>query len=122
MAEKHVNYTDEQEELLRSLYAEHGTVGLATVVETFNEAFPDNVKNIKSIRGKIMTLKNDDGDMLYVPLPAVAKVAKDTGPTKKELLADLEKLVKVEYDIHKAFNGASKDAIQTVIGLATKAA
>ena len=122
MTEKKLNYTDEQETLIRALYAEHGTPGLDKVVEAYNEAFPDNVKNVKSIRGKIMTLKNDAGDMLYVPLPAVAKVAKDTGPTKKELLIQLAELVSVEYDVHKAFNGASKDAIETVIALASKSA
>ena len=121
--EKRVNYTDEQVARIEALYAEHGTPGINAIVEAFNTEFPENVKNVKSIRGKLMTMKNDAGDALYIPEEKAVKVAKDTGPTKKELLSTLEGLLKanggVEFDVFKAFNGATKDAIEAVIGLAT---
>ena len=123
MTEKRVNYTDEQVARIEALYAEFGTPGINTIVEKFNAEFPENVKNVKSIRGKLMTMKNDAGDIIYVPEEKAPKVVKDTGPTKKELLAALETALKArgaaEFDVFKAFNGATKDAIETVIALAT---
>jgi hypothetical protein len=121
--EKRVNYTDEQVARIEALYAEFGTPGITTIVEKFNAEFPENVKNVKSIRGKLMTMKNDAGDIIYVPEEKAPKAVKDTGPTKKELLATLEAALKargaVEFDVFKAFNGATKDAIEAVIALAT---
>lgn len=123
MTEKRVNYTDEQVARIEALYAEHGTAGINAIVEAFNAEYPENVKNVKSIRGKLMTMKAEDGSPLYVPEEKAPKAVKDTGPTKKELLAKLEGLLKanggVEFDVFKAFNGATKDAIEVVIELAT---
>lgn len=117
MTEK-VNYTTEQEDTLRALYAELGTAGIETIVARYNELYPDSNKNVRSIRGKLMTFKNEDGTMLYVPAEKAPKALKDTGPSKKELLTKLEGMISANYDVHKAFGGATKDAIQTVIALA----
>lgn len=123
MSEKRVNYTDEQVSRIAALYAQHGTPGINAIVEAFNAEFPENPKNVKSIRGKLMTMQNEAGDMIYVPEEKAPKAVKDTGPTKKELLATLEASLKarggVEFDVFKAFNGATKDAIEAVIALAT---
>jgi hypothetical protein len=120
--EKRVNYTDDQVSRIAELYAEHGTPGIDKLVAAYNAEFPENPKNVKSLRGKLMTMKNDEGDTLYVPEEKAPKVVKDTGPTKKELLATLEAALKargaVEFDVFKAFNGATKDAIEAVIALA----
>lgn len=118
---KNVNYTDEQTVALFDLYAEHGTEGMDTIVDTFNERF-GTAKTVRSIRAKIGTLRDENGENIYVPMEKPEKVAVDRGPTKKELLATLAATLEstgtvASVDVHKALAGATKDGIEFVLSL-----
>ena len=134
MSEKTPNYTEENENVLRALYAEHGTEGIDTVVGLFNQTFPDNQKVKRSITSKLMSMRRQDEEgndvldeegraiMLYVPMEKVSKAKKDEGPTKKELIRDLEailaeNIVDVPYgfDTAKYFGAAQKPGIEWLV-------
>jgi hypothetical protein len=100
-----VNYTEEMTERLHNLYAELGNDGLDKIAETMG-------KPVRSVRAKLVR------DGVYVaPVKGVAP--KKEGPSKKELLNELESI---------GFNpagleGATKEALMRVkvLMLATKA-
>lgn len=101
-AQKKVNYTDEQVNLLRSMYSELGNAGLEQIAAKLE-------KSVRSVRAKLVR------DGLYVSPDKPVKQAKEDGPSKKELLMELE--AKGFDPI--GFEGATKDAIKRVIALAT---
>jgi len=101
-AQKKVNYTDEQVNLLRSMYSELGNAGLEQIAAKLE-------KSVRSVRAKLVR------DGLYVSPDKPVKQAKEDGPSKKELLMELEAK---GFD-PTGFEGATKDAIKRVIALAT---
>jgi phosphoenolpyruvate carboxylase len=108
MSEKKVkvNYSAEDADKLAALYAEHGNAGMKVIAEVMN-------RTVKSVRSKLVAMK------VYVPdAKAPAKDAKDEGPTKKELLADLYAL---GFDVD-GLDGATKVAISRLIDLVKQAA
>lgn len=95
---KKTNYTDTEVTKLHSLYAEMGNDGMDEIAKTLN-------KSVRSIRAKLVR------DGLYVAPEKTAKASREDGPSKKELLRELET---------KGFDpagleGATKDAIQRII-------
>lgn len=96
--DKTVNYTDEQVSQMLDMYQEVGNEGLAQIAETLG-------KNVRSVRSKLVR----EGVYVASPRKAARKVQ---GPTKKELLNDLETIV--GFDV-TGFSGATKPAIQTLI-------
>lgn len=96
--EKKVNYSDEQITLLHSLYAEKGNAGLDEIAAKLE-------KSIRSVRAKLVR------DGLYIAPDKPVKVAKEEGPSKRELLSQLDTM---GFD-SKGFEGATKDAIARLI-------
>jgi len=95
-----VNYTDEDTARLISLYMEHGNDGLDTVAELMN-------KSVRSVRSKLVR------EGAYVASPKAKRATEATeGPSKKELLNDLETIV--GFDV-TGFSGATKTALSTLI-------
>ena len=128
------NYTDAQVERLYSLYVEHGSEGMSNIMDIFNAEFSED-RNIRSIRGKVMTLKAKDEDgndvrdengeyvFIYTPLPKPEKsAAKDQGPTKQDLIGDLEKALSVESGAFSTLVHARKQGIEAVLKAVSKAA
>ena len=99
-AQKKVNYTDEQVNLLRSMYSELGNAGLEQIAAKLE-------KSVRSVRAKLVR------DGLYVTPDKPVKQAKEDGPSKKELLIELEAK---GFD-PQGFEGATKEAIKRVIAL-----
>lgn len=99
-AQKKVNYTDEQVNLLRSMYSELGNAGLEQIAAKLE-------KSVRSVRAKLVR------DGLYVTPDKPVKQAKEEGPSKKELLIELEAK---GFD-PQGFEGATKEAIKRVIAL-----
>jgi len=99
-AEKKVNYTEAQVNQLRSMYAELGNAGLDEIAAKLE-------KSVRSVRAKLVR------DGLYVTPDKPAKQAKEDGPSKKELLIELE----AKGFSPEGFEGATKDAIKRVIAL-----
>lgn len=97
-AQKKVNYSDEQAALLRSLYAEKGNEGLDEIAKALD-------KSVRSVRAKLVR------DGLYITPDKPMKQVKDEGPSKKELLMELETK---GFD-PTGFEGATKAAIQRLI-------
>jgi hypothetical protein len=104
MAEKakKVNYSDEDVSKLRAMYAEKGNAGLEEIASALG-------KSLRSVRAKLVR------DGLYVAPEKSAKVIKEDGPSKKELLIELKDK---GFD-PEGFEGATKDAIKRVISLFT---
>ncbi len=102
MAEKakKVNYSDEDVSKLRTMYAELGNAGLDEIAKALG-------KSLRSVRAKLVR------DSLYVAPEKSAKATKEDGPSKKELLMELEAK---GFD-PEGFEGATKDAIKRVISL-----
>jgi len=102
MAEKakKVNYSDADVTKLRDMYAQLGNSGLDEIATSLG-------KTVRSVRAKLVR------DGLYVAPEKSAKVAKEDGPSKKELLMELEAK---GFD-PAGFEGATKDAIKRVISL-----
>ena len=102
MAEKakKVNYSDEDVSKLRTMYAELGNAGLDEIAKALG-------KSLRSVREKLVR------DGLYVAPEKSAKATKEDGPSKKELLMELEAK---GFD-PEGFEGATKDAIKRVISL-----
>ncbi len=101
-AQKKVNYTDEQVSLLRSMYADKGNDGLDEIAKALD-------KSVRSVRAKLVR------DGLYITPDKPTKQAKDEGPSKKDLLSELESK---GFD-PKGFEGATKDAIKRVLLMAS---
>ena len=100
---KKVNYTDTDMSVLTNMYGELGNEGLDRIASTLN-------KTVRSVRAKLVR------EGLYVAPEKGAAKAKKEGPTKKELLLDLEKVAPFPVD---GFMGATKEAIGHLIATFT---
>ena len=98
MAEKKVNYTAEMTAAIVQRYTAGETV--ETIAESIGKA-------VRSVRAKLVR------EGVYVAAEKPAKVAKDEGPTKKELLRDLEALAP-HFPI-EGFVNATKEALTALI-------
>lgn len=96
---KTANYTDMQVARMIEMYNELGNEGLDEIAHALS-------KSVRSVRSKLVR------EGVYVVAPAAPKAAKDTGPSKKELLNDLEAIV--GFDV-TGFNGATKPALKALI-------
>lgn len=96
---KTVNYTDEQLDLAKSMYAELGNEGMAEIAAAIGKAE-------RSVRSKLVR------EGVYIATPKAVTVRKDTGPTKKELLNQLESIV--GFDV-TPLQGATKEGLQSLI-------
>ena len=99
---KKVNYTAADIATLTNMYGELGNEGLDRIAETLG-------KSVRSVRAKLVR------EGLYVA-PEKGTTAKKEGPTKKELLNDLEKVAPFPVD---GFVGATKEAINHLIATFT---
>lgn len=91
--EKTVNYTEEQVQTIVALYEEFGNDGLDQIAEQVG-------KSVRSVRSKLVR------EGVYIPSPKKGPVRQD-GPSKKELLRDLETK---GFDV-TGFEGATKHAL-----------
>lgn len=101
-AKKTVNYTDAQIAQMLEMYAEHGNEGLEDIATALG-------KTVRSVRSKLVR------EGAYVASPKATKTPKDNGPTKKELLNDLEAIV--GFDV-TPLQGATKEGIMRLIDFA----
>lgn len=99
---KTANYTDAQVEQIVQMYQELGNDGMETIAETVG-------KSVRSVRSKLVR------EGVYVATPKVAKAPKDTGPSKKELLNELEQIV--GFDV-TPLTGSTKEGLQALIAFA----
>ena len=97
------NYTDEMVDLMVARYEELGNDGLDTIAEELG-------KTVRSVRSKLVR------EGVYVATPKAVRVKADAGPTKKELLNELEALV--PFDV-TGLMGATKAAIADLIEFVT---
>lgn len=97
--EKNANYTPEMLEQMLSMYEELGNDGIEQIAETLG-------KPVRSIRSKLVR------EGVYVASPKGA-TAKADGPSKKELLRELEAL---NFD-PTGFEGATKIALNRLLQL-----
>lgn len=97
-----VNYTEAMVEQMLTMYAELGNDGIEQIAESIG-------KPVRSVRSKLVR------EGVYVATPDKPKTKKEEGPTKKELLNQLESLV--SFDVN-GLMGATKEAIAHVIALA----
>ena len=98
--EKAVNYTPEMVETAIQMYVELGNDGLDAIAERLG-------KNVRSVRSKLVR------EGVYVAPVKGASTAKNDGPTKKELLAELRGVT--PFDFGDGLNGATKDAIKDLL-------
>jgi hypothetical protein len=91
------NYTTEQTEQLLQLYEELGTDGLEQIAEVLQ-------KPVRSIRSKLVK------EGVYIP--ATKAQERKLGPSKKDMLNDLEALVGFNTT---GFNGSTKEALSSLI-------
>lgn len=103
MANAKVNYTDEMVAKAVEMYAEHGNEGMETIAETLG-------RSVRSVRSKLVR------EGVYVAAEKPVKQAKIEGPTKKEMLNELEALVDFPVD---GLMGATKTAIGDLIAAFT---
>ncbi len=96
---KTVNYTEELTAKLHDLYAELGNDGLDKIADTIG-------KPVRSVRAKLVR------DGVYVASPKSAAAKKD-GPSKKEILNEIEKLGFAP----DGLEGATKEALYRIKGL-----
>jgi hypothetical protein len=103
---KTANYTEAQVAQLIELYSELGNEGLEDIATALN-------KSVRSVRSKLVR------EGVYVAALKAPKVARDAGPSKKELLNELEAVV--GFDV-TGFAGATKPALQALIAKLNTAA
>jgi hypothetical protein len=96
---KTANYTEEMLERMVAMYEQLGNEGLETIAESIG-------RPVRSVRSKLVR------EGVYVAETKAPKVAKDTGPSKKELLNTLEAFGAFEVD---GLTGATKAALQELI-------
>ena len=96
---KTVNYTDEQIAQAIEMYQEVGNDGLDQIADTIG-------KSVRSVRSKLVR------EGVYVATPKKA-VAKQEGPSKKEILRDIEAK---GFDV-AGFEGATKMALTRLLGV-----
>lgn len=102
MAAKQPNYTEEQTQAIIADYQAGKTV--EEIAEATSRA-------VRSVRAKLVR------EGVYVAQEKPVKAPKEEGPTKKEMLIELDSLVKA-YDLPMKTDGlmqATKEAIQSVI-------
>ena len=96
-AEKKVNYTEEMTAAIVDRYQAGESV----------EAIAESIgKAVRSVRSKLVR------EGVYVAAEKPAKAAKVEGPTKKELIRELEAVAPFEVE---GFMNATKEAIQALI-------
>ena len=95
---KKVNYTEADVTKMTSLYEELGNEGMDQIAETLG-------KSVRSVRAKLVR------EGMYVAPPKGASSKKE-GPTKKELLNQLEAIAPFPVD---GLTGATKEAINLLI-------
>jgi len=95
---KKVNYTEDEVTKLTSLYQELGNDGMDQIAEALG-------KSVRSVRAKLVR------EGVYVAPPKGASSKKE-GPTKKELLNQLEAIAPFPVD---GLTGATKEAINLLI-------
>ena len=96
MTTKTVNYTEEMVSQLHTMYTELGNEGLDQIAEALE-------KPVRSVRAKLVR------DGLYVASPKSAAAKKD-GPSKKELLNEIDAL---GFEA-KGLEGATKEALYRI--------
>lgn len=99
---KTVNYTAEMVNRIVSMYEELGNEGLDEIAEAVG-------RPVRSVRSKLVR------EGVYIASPKAPKAKREDGPTKKDLLNELEALV--AFDVN-GLMGATKAAISDVIALA----
>ena len=97
--EKTPNYTDEMVQTATSMYAELGNEGLEQIADAVG-------KSLRSVRSKLVR------EGVYVATPKKVAVKQD-GPSKKELLREIES---DGFDI-SGFEGATKAALTRLHGI-----
>lgn len=102
MAEKKVNYTDAEVNEIVEMYDGGKGMSVEAIAETKNRA-------VRSIRAKLV------GEGVYVKQEKPKAAAKREGPTKGEMLTELDAYVTFNTD---GLMGATKAAISEVIALA----
>jgi len=95
---KPLNYTDEMVQTAVQMYQELGNDGLNEIAEAIG-------KNVRSVRSKLVR------EGVYVATPKIATKKVD-GPSKKELLRDIEA---TGFDVG-GFEGATKSALTRLLG------
>lgn len=103
---KTANYTDAQVEQIVEMYATLGNDGLQDISDAVG-------KSVRSVRSKLVR------EGVYVATPKAASPKRDQGPTKKELLNQLEEMV--GFDV-TPLSGATKEGLQSLIAFASKLA
>ena len=101
-----VNYTDAQIAQMIEMYAEHGNEGLEAIATAIG-------KSVRSVRSKLVR------EGLYQAAPKKSAEKKDMGPSKKDLLNQLEDLV--GFDV-TPLQGATKEGLLNLISFAKKVA
>jgi hypothetical protein len=96
------NYTSEMVDRMIARYEELGNEGIEAIAAELG-------KPVRSVRSKLVR------EGVYVAAVKAVKAAKVEGPSKKELINELEALVDFPVD---GFMGATKEAIASVIALA----
>jgi hypothetical protein len=97
-----VNYTEAMVEQMLAMYTELGNEGIEHIAQTL-------ARPVRSVRSKLVR------EGVYVAVEKAVKAKREEGPTKKELLNQLESLVDFEVN---GLMGATKEAIAHVIALA----
>ena len=95
-------YSTEETKKLIKLYDEFGTENIELIAEELN-------KTIRSVRSKLVR------EGVYVPISS--DYTKKTGKSKKELLRDLEAIVKFDTG---GFLGATKESLSDLISFLQK--
>lgn len=101
-----VNYTEAQIAQMIEMYAEHGNEGLEDIATALS-------KSVRSVRSKLVR------EGVYQAAPKKTAEKKDMGPSKKELLNQLEDLV--GFDV-TPLQGATKEGLVSLISFAKKVA
>lgn len=111
MADSKQNYTAEMVELMLNMYQRDQELGRG------NAGIPEIAEAVKRPNRSVISKLVREG--VYVATPKGVKTSsKVEGPTKKELLRELESLV--NWDVG-GLAGATKEAIESVIALAREA-
>lgn len=99
--EAKVNYTEAQTDSMKAAYAAGASV--ESIAESMGKA-------VRSVRSKLVR------EGVYVAAEKAVKAKREDGPTKKELMRDLEAIAPFEVE---GFMNATKEAIQSLIVLLT---
>ena len=99
VTDKNANYSTEMLDRMVVMYTDLGNDGIAEIAESLG-------KTVRSVRSKLVR------EGVYVALPKGA-VAKAEGPSKKELLREIES----KGFVTEGFEGATKIALSRLLGL-----